>query len=57
MSPNPNPDDLIRRYRGGSWGNDEPSWVRAASRYTDEPAGREDDLGFRFALRGRVPRV
>ena len=50
----PTPDT---RYRGGSWFNFGPSWVRAASRYAYVPAYRLDYLGFRCALRGREPRT
>lgn len=45
-----------RVYRGGSWDSDVPSWVRAASRNTNEPAYRDDNIGFRTALPGRQPR-
>ena len=48
-----NPTDT--RYlvlRGGGWGSRGPSWVRAASRDTDVPADRDNDFGFRCALRG-----
>ena len=50
-------DNLPRAFRGGSWYGDVPSWVRAASRNTFEPAYRYDFLGFRCALRGREPRA
>ena len=57
------PDDskkantLRRVLRGGSWNSDVPSWVRAASRDSDEPAYRVNFIGFRCALRGREPRA
>jgi formylglycine-generating enzyme required for sulfatase activity len=50
-------DTPLRAYRGGSWYNNVPSWVRAASRFTYEPAYRYSDIGFRCALRAREPRV
>ena len=58
MKPPTKPTDT--RYlvvRGGSWFNYGPSWVRAASRNSSEPARRDDNIGFRCALRGREPRV
>jgi formylglycine-generating enzyme required for sulfatase activity len=58
MNPTTKPTDT--RYlvlRGGCWDFDEPSWVRAASRYSDLPARRNGLIGFRCALRGRSPRV
>ena len=50
-----NASDPPRVYRGGSWYFYEPSWVRAASRDTLEPAIRLSAIGFRCALRGREP--
>ena len=41
--------------RGGGWGDCVPSWVRAASRLTYQPAYRNDIIGFRCVLRGRQP--
>jgi formylglycine-generating enzyme required for sulfatase activity len=38
------PDRVLR---GGSW-NDEPGSVRCANRYFDDPAGRDNSLGFRL---------
>lgn len=35
--------------RGGSWGSDSPSGVRAADRNRNDPAYRDGDLGFRCA--------
>jgi len=49
-------DNRLRVNRGGCWFFNEPWWVRAASRVTVVPAGRNDDIGFRCALRGREPR-
>ena len=46
-----------RVLRGGSWGGNGPSWVRAASRGSYVPANRNFILGFRCALRGREPRA
>ena len=43
-----------RVVRGGGWGSFVPSWVRAASRDTDDPAVRSNDIGFRTTLSGRV---
>jgi formylglycine-generating enzyme required for sulfatase activity len=58
MNPTTKPSDNLRRVlRGGSWNNNEPSWVRAASRNTLVPAYRSSRIGFRCALRGREPRV
>jgi formylglycine-generating enzyme required for sulfatase activity len=56
MNPPTKPSDT-RVYRGGSWGNYVPSWVRAASRFTYVPADRINNIGFRCALRGREPRT
>lgn len=42
-------DGNNRVYRGGSWNFNVPSVVRAASRSTFEPAGRNDYIGFRCA--------
>ena len=50
-----NSSDPNRVYRGGSWSDIGPSWVRAASRYTYVPALRYSFIGFRCALRGREP--
>ena len=51
-----NASDPPRVYRGGSWYFYEPSWVRAASRDSLVPASRNDDIGFRAYLPGRVKR-
>ena len=48
---------VFRVFRGGGWDYDGPSWVRAASLSTYEPADRNSHIGFRCALRGRSPRV
>ena len=53
----PTSDRVNRVIRGGGWSDNAPSWVRAASRSTFEPAFRDSNLGFRCALRGREPRV
>ena len=45
-------DNLPRVYRGGSWDNNEPSWVRALSRNTYAVSNRDIGLGFRCAQRG-----
>ena len=50
-------DNLRRVIRGGGWYDNEPSWVRAASRLADVPAYRDDDFGFRTHLPVRQPRV
>ena len=53
----PKPTDTrYRVLRGGAWSRHVPSRVRAASRNTNVPAGRNNRLGFRCALRGREPR-
>lgn len=38
----------VRVVRGGRWNND-PSWVRAGSRYSYAPSSRDDGVGFRAA--------
>ena len=38
-----------RSLRGGSWGNSNPSDVRAPDRFWDSPEDRGDDVGFRCA--------
>jgi formylglycine-generating enzyme required for sulfatase activity len=50
------PDTTSRVFHGGGWSDYVPSWVRAASRSANEPAGRDSFVGFRCALRGRQPR-
>ncbi len=56
--PTTKPTDTLRRvFRGGCWYNNVPSWVRAASRGSNVPAIRLNNIGFRCALRGREPRV
>lgn len=58
MNPTPKPADTrLRVLHGGSWGNNEPSWVRAASRSAYLPAYRINVIGFRCALRGRQPQT
>lgn len=46
-----------RVLRGGSWDGNVPSWVRAASRITIEPANRNFYLGFRCARVGSRRKV
>lgn len=53
-TPPKNDTTSCRVIRGGSWGSFVPSWVRAASRDTDDPAVRSNDIGFRTTLSGRV---
>ena len=55
MNPPTKPSDL-RVIRGGGWDSYVPSWVRAASRGSDGPATRDDNLGFRTTLTVRQPR-
>ena len=50
-----NASDPNRVLRGGGWRSLGVSWVRAASRDSLVPASRNDDIGFRCALRGREP--
>jgi len=50
--PKPTPDNRYRVNRGGCWSSLVPSWVRAASRLSDEPADRSSYLGFRCARGG-----
>jgi len=52
----PTADPRYLVVRGGGWYYDVPSWVRAASRITSEPALRDNLLGFRCALPVRQPR-
>lgn len=56
-TPAQNDTTSRRVIRGGSWSSFVPSWVRAASRDTDDPAVRSNDIGFRVrcAMRGRQP--
>ena len=49
-------DTDSRVNRGGGWHNGEPSWVRAASRYSFVPAYRFGNIGFRTALAGKMKR-
>jgi formylglycine-generating enzyme required for sulfatase activity len=53
MTPTKNAPRVLR---GGGWRSLGVSWVRAASRDSLVPASRNDDIGFRCALRGRQPR-
>jgi formylglycine-generating enzyme required for sulfatase activity len=48
-------DNLPRVSRGGCWYYLVVARVRAASRDGDAPSLRNDNLGFRCALRGREP--
>ena len=50
-------DTRYRVNRGGCWYGNVPSWVRAESRVANVPAFRNNNVGFRCALRGREPRV
>ena len=53
MNPPTKPaDNRYRVFRGGGWSLNVPSWVRAASRLSHEPAHRYNDLGFRCARVG-----
>ena len=56
-TPDTTPGTRYRVLRGGCWSVSVPSWVRAASRNSIEPAYRDFILGFRCALRGREPRT
>ena len=58
MTPTKTKNDTnsLRVRRGGSWYNDAASWVRPASRLTNAPVGRSDNIGFRTSLPGRQPR-
>ena len=42
-------DDNIKAYRGGSWSNLNPAYLRASGRYDDAPDFSYDLLGFRCA--------
>ena len=55
MTPTKNDTPSPRVVRGGCWGNDDPSWMRPAFRFTVEPDDREDDMGFRTTLPSRQP--
>jgi len=50
------PDTRLRVNRGGGWGINGASWVRAASRFTVVPALRYGSIGFRAYLAGKQPR-
>jgi formylglycine-generating enzyme len=41
--------------RGGSWDNDEPSWVEAGQRMESEPGYRHHHVGFRCVVAERRP--
>ncbi|MBN1610949.1 MAG: SUMF1/EgtB/PvdO family nonheme iron enzyme [Polyangiaceae bacterium] len=43
------PGQAARVNRGGSWNNNDPSNVRAANRNRNDPANRNNNLGFRCA--------
>lgn len=47
--PSGPPDGTERVLRGGSWGDIEPAWVRAADRVRRDPSFRSSDAGFRCA--------
>ena len=48
----PTPDNRLRVYRGGSWWNETPTYVRSGVSSVDTPTVRLFDFGFRCALRG-----
>ena len=54
---NPKTDTLLRVYRGGSWDNFDPSWVRVALLSWSGPTYRDIDLGFRCARVGSERKV
>ena len=56
MTPTENDTTSPRVIRGGGWCSDEPSWVRAASRYSFVPAYRFGNIGFRTTLAGKMKR-
>jgi hypothetical protein len=57
MNPTSKPtaDNLPRVYRGGSWYYPSATSVRAAYRNDYSPSYRNNNFGFRCALRGRQP--
>ena len=55
MTPTKN-DTTSRVGRGGCWSIHVPSWVRAGSRSSGEPALRYIFIGFRTSLPVRQPR-
>ena len=56
MNPPTKPADTrLRVYRGGSWWNETPTYVRSGVSSVDTPTVRLLDFGFRCALRGREP--
>jgi len=48
-NPQPQGDQSLRVFRGGSWTNFDPAWVRAGYRAKREPNTRSQILGFRCA--------
>ena len=56
MTPTKNDTNSLRVRRGGCWNNNAASWVRPASRLTNAPVGRSDNIGFRTTLPVRQPR-
>jgi formylglycine-generating enzyme required for sulfatase activity len=46
------PGSLARIIRGGSWGSDRPAYLQSANRNPRFPDSRNDETGFRIALRG-----
>jgi formylglycine-generating enzyme required for sulfatase activity len=45
------PGSLARVIRGGSWGSDRPAYLQSANRNPKFPDSRNDETGFRIALR------
>ena len=45
------PGSLAKIVRGGSWGSDRPAYLQSANRNPKFPDTRNDETGFRFALR------
>ena len=45
------PGSLARIIRGGSWGSDRPAYLQSANRNPKFPDSRNDETGFRIALR------
>lgn len=50
------PPDPRRDFRGGSWIDTDPAWLRPSDSGTAAPSFRYDTLGFRVSLPGRKPR-
>jgi formylglycine-generating enzyme required for sulfatase activity len=45
------PGSLANVVRGGSWGSDRPAYLQSATRHLKFPESRNDEIGFRVALR------